>query len=449
MAETVMTKGTPWKVILNFAIPMMAASLLQQLYNTADTLIIGNFESEHALAAVGSCAYLVGFFVGVAISLSLGVGICVAQAYGAKSFSLAQHFAGAGSLLVIGIGAVMAGFCWLVSKPLLEFVIAVPEAILGDAVLYARIYAIGIIFQFGYCAFSSQMRAIGDSTITMYILLITAILNVVLDLVFVAGLHWGVFGVAIATVISQFFSMLLAFFCMTQRYVIFQFHALQWRFTWSIIRNVLKTGIPLTGQSFVISCGFMILQNLVNSFGVNATAAYAVSGRLVLYMLMPLVSVLQAVSTYTGQNYGAKTYDRLIIGMKQAIFLNVIIMGCLGILGFCLSPWLVRCFGISDIAADYAIDHLRVASADMILYAIYSPISGVCLGIGKSWVLMVVSIVELAGRVVIANYLAKHIGVASIWWCEPPAWGIVVISLYLFYFFYLKKHFQYLASPYC
>ena len=439
MAETIMTRGKPWKVILTFALPMMAASLLQQLYNTADTLIIGNFESDHALAAVGSCAYLVGLFVSVGMSLALGAGICVSQAYGAKDYPRARQFAGAGSLLVVFIGLAMAVIAFLVSRPLLENVIAVPDAILEDAVLYAHIYAIGIFFQFGYCAFSSQLRAIGDSRTTMFILMATTILNILLDLFFVAWLHWGVAGVAIATTICQFFSMALAFVCMVRLYPLFYFSKLRWKIDWPIARDVFKTGIPLTGQSFVIFGGFMVLQNLVNSFGVEVTASFAVSGRLELYMLVPLIAVLQAVSTYAGQNYGAQAYDRLIAGMKQAILLNVLIMGVMGTLGFILAPWLVSCFGVTETSAGYAVEHLRVASIDLILYAIYSPISGICLGIGKSWVLLAVSTVELTGRIIFANLLADYIGVASLWWNEPPAWMIVVIGLYAFYFCYLKK----------
>lgn len=418
---------------------MMAASLLQQLYNTADTLIIGNFESANALAAVGSCAYLVGLFVGIGMSLALGAGICVSQAYGAKDYPRARRFAGGGSLLVVFIGLVMAVIAFFVSRPLLEHLIAVPDAILEDAVLYAHIYAIGIFFQFGYCAFSSQLRAIGDSRTTMFILMATTVLNILLDLLFVAWLHWGVAGVAIATTICQFFSMALAFICMVKLYPLFYFRKLRWKIDWQTARDVFKTGIPLTGQSFVIFGGFMVLQNLVNSFGVEVTAAFAVSGRLELYMLVPLIAVLQAVSTYAGQNYGAQAYDRLITGMKQAILLNVIIMGVMGALGFILAPWLVSCFGVTETSAGYAIEHMRVASIDLILYAIYSPISGICLGIGKSWVLLAVSTVELIGRIIFANLLAGYIGVASLWWNEPPAWTIVVVGLYTFYFCYLKR----------
>ncbi len=442
MAETVMTRGTPWKVILTFALPMMAASLLQQLYNTADTLIIGNFESEQALAAVGSCAYLTGLFTGIAMALALGAGICVSQAYGAKDYPRAQQFAGAGSLLVILIGFAMAVTASCLSRPLLVHLIAVPPEILEDAVLYAHIYAAGIFFQFGYCAFSSQLRAIGDSKTTMYILLLTTILNILLDLLFVAGFHWGVAGVAIATVISQCFSMALAFICMTQLYPLFYLRKLRWRITGFIAREVFKTGIPLTGQSFVIFGGFMVLQNLVNSFGVEVTAAYAVSGRLELYMLVPLIAVLQAVSTYAGQNYGARAYDRLTAGTRQAVFLNIAIIGIMGTIGFIAAPWLVACFGISETASGYAVAHMRLASIDLVLYAVYSPISGLCLGIGKSWVLLAVSTVELTGRIIFAHLLADPIGVACIWWNEPPAWGIVVIGLYIFYFAYLRKQFQ-------
>lgn len=206
-----MTRGTPWKLIVQFALPIMAGNLLQQLYNTADTIIVGNFNSQQALSAVGSCASLTALFTALAIGFSIGAGVLISQYFGANRLEDLRRYASSSIILMLALGLLMSvlGFCS--AELFLEKFLGTPQSLLPQAALYFKIYAVGLVFQFGYNIAAAILRALGDSRATLYFLLVSSVLNVVLDLLFVAGFHMGVAGAAIATVLSQLASCVVGF----------------------------------------------------------------------------------------------------------------------------------------------------------------------------------------------------------------------------------------------
>ena len=431
-----LTKGTPWKNILIFAIPLMLANILQQLYNTADTIIVGNFISQNALASVGSCTYIVGLYTGISIALALGTGVVVSQAYGAKDFAKLKCSVGTGSILLMLVGLAFAIFSFCSCEYILKNIVAVPLEILNQSVLYAKIYSIGLFFQFSYNVFASILRAVGNSKSSLYFLIITTIINIVLDLIFVLIFKFGVGGVAVATCISQFCAMLISFLYMIKAFP--QFRP-KWVYKKELSIDILKTGIPLTIQALIVNVGFMFMQNIANSFGVDMTASYAVSCRLEIYMLTPIISILHAISTYAGQNFGAGNYKKLLVGIKQSVIMNLVIATFIGILFFVLAPQLISLFALKNQSYLYALAHTRLAAIDLLLYASYTPVNGLCIGIGKGYVLSLISLVELTGRVFFAILLSGIIGAPCVWWSEPFAWIIVATGVYIFYFMHLKK----------
>ena len=213
-----MTRGTPWKLIVQFALPIMAGNLLQQLYNTADTIIVGNFNSQQALSAVGSCASLTALFTALAIGFSIGAGVLISQYFGANRLEDLRRYASSSIVLMLALGLLMSvlGFCS--AELFLEKFLGTPQSLLPQAALYFKIYAVGLVFQFGYNIAAAILRALGDSRATLYFLLVSSVLNVVLDLLFVAGFHMGVAGAAIATVLSQLASCVVGFSYMRRRY---------------------------------------------------------------------------------------------------------------------------------------------------------------------------------------------------------------------------------------
>ena len=262
-----MTRGTPWKLIVQFALPIMAGNLLQQLYNTADTIIVGNFNSQQALSAVGSCASLTALFTALAIGFSIGAGVLISQYFGANRLEDLRRYASSSIVLMLALGLLMSvlGFCS--AELFLEKFLGTPQSLLPQATLYFKIYAVGLVFQFGYNIAAAILRALGDSRATLYFLLVSSVLNVVLDLLFVAGFHMGVAGAAIATVFSQLASCVVGFSYMRRRYELLRFSARELRLDRTAAARVLQIGAPMALQQSIVSCGFLFLQKLVNLFG--------------------------------------------------------------------------------------------------------------------------------------------------------------------------------------
>ena len=279
-----MTTGTPWKHILKFALPVLAGLLLQQLYNTVDTIIVGNFSGEAALSAVGTTASFTFMFMSLAVGFSAGNGVVVAQHYGAENEKQVRANASTGILLMMGMGVLATIVSILVSRPAYTNLISVPEEFLELTLQYFRIYALGLVFQFGYNIFSSILRAVGDSAATLYFLLIASVLNIILDLVFVAGFHWGVAGAAWATNIAQAASFVSAYIYMIRKYPVFRFKLNE--FTWStkLAKRTILTGFPIALQMLFVSVGFTFIQRAVNEFGQAMTASFTVGQRIEMYI---------------------------------------------------------------------------------------------------------------------------------------------------------------------
>ena len=297
-------EGAPWKGILRFALPVFLGLLLQQLYNTADTIIVGNFESEDAMSAVGATAVLTMAFLAFANGFSAGAGVIVAQLFGAKKDEELRKNACTSMLLMIGMGIVCTGIALLINRLMLQYVLKTPADLLEMAVVYFRVYALGLIFQFGYNIVAAVLRGVGDSQATMHFLLIAAIINIALDIVFVAVLHLGVLGAALATDISQAGCCIAGIIYMVKRYPIFRWKLKELTFEWKLAWNALKIGFPMALQQFIVAVGFVFLQRAVNGYGKFMTASFTVAMRVETYIQLPASSLQVTQATYTGQNLG-------------------------------------------------------------------------------------------------------------------------------------------------
>ena len=434
-ASGIMTEGTPWKEIIRFAFPLILSNILQQLYNTVDTLVIGNMDTQNALAAVGSCNYMIMLYLAVAMGFSMSVSVLVSQSFGAKDEQSMKRFAGGGAVFLLILGAAMTGVAYLTNRLILSHVIGVLPEILPMAEEYMKFYCIGLIFQFGYNVVAGILRAVGDSKSSLYFLLVTSVLNIGLDLLFVGVFKWSVMGVALATTIAQFVSMAVALVYMLKKYPVFRPERGTWKADRRIALQITKLGIPMAVQTMVVSFGFMFLQRLANSFGdPNLVAAYTVACRIEIYMLVPMSAVANAMSTYTGQNYGAGKMDRLPLGAKQAMMINVCMDVVIGALCFIFADTLAGLFGLEEAAIGFASAQIRVVAFDLFLPAMYTPLSGVYQGTGKSRISMTCSMIEMAGRLVFAYALASMIGPGGLWWGEPLAFGSVLVFSFFWFF---------------
>ena len=294
-----MVTGAPWKHTLRFAMPVLAGSLLQQLYNTVDTIIVGNFSGEDALSAVGTTGSFAFLFLAIAIGFSSGNSVVVAQHYGAGNEKLVRENAATGILLLMGLGVVSTLLGLLVARPAYTYLVNVPSGILEQTLVYFRIYAIGLIFQFGYNILSSILRAVGDSAATLYFLLIASVLNILLDLLFVAGFNMGVAGAAIATDIAQAASFVAAYFYMTKKYPVFRFRLKDYKWNGAHAKRTVIVGFPIALQMIIVSFGLTFIQRAVNGFGQAMTASFTVGQRIEMYLNLPCSAFQTTLATYT------------------------------------------------------------------------------------------------------------------------------------------------------
>lgn len=430
-----MVHGAPWKHILRFALPVLAGSLLQQLYNTVDTIIVGNFSGEDALSAVGTTGSFAFLFLAIAIGFSSGNGVVVAQHYGAGDERRVRENASTGILLIMIMGIVSTLLGLVIARSAYTYLVNVPEDFLELTLVYFRIYAIGLIFQFGYNIFSSILRAVGDSAATLYFLLIASVLNIILDLVFVAGFHWGVAGAAIATDIAQAASFVAAYFYMTRKYPVFKFRLGELKWYGEHARKTVVVGFPIALQMIIVSFGLTFIQRAVNGFGQAMTASFTVGQRIEMYLNLPCNAFQTTLATYTGQNIGAGRMDRVKKGVRQTLLISLAMTLCISGIIWAASGSIITLFALSEQAAKYCLAHLRTVALINIILSMYIPLFGVFQGANHSGVPTVVATGALGMRV-LTTYLFRYssfVGYSIIWWNGLFGFGMGFLISWVYY----------------
>lgn len=413
-----MTAGAPWKHILTFSFPILAGSVLQQLYNTADTVIVGNFTGQSALAAVGTTNTMAFFFLAAAIGFSAGNGVLISQHFGAGDLEKVRKDAASGIAFMMFLAMLVTAAALISSRWIYTSFIAVPPEILEETMLYFRIYSLGLIFQFGYNILAAVLRAVGDSAATLYFLLLASILNIGLDIFLVAQLDMGVAGAAWATNISQAASMLAAWIYMHRKYPVFRYKLHDLKPDLTIVRDTFKIGWPIALQMMIVAIGISGIQRAVNSFGQTMTAAFTVGHRMEMYLHLPCNALMTTLATFTGQNVGAKRLDRVRQGARQGVLIS---FGCTVILA--LAIWLCAriipgAFALEARAADYCASYLNAMALIVIILSLYVPLFGVFQGTRHALIPTVVALCALTLRVVV-TYLFKDsafFGHTIIWW---------------------------------
>lgn len=430
-----MTSGTPWKHIIKFAMPVLAGLLLQQLYNTFDTIIVGNYSGEDSLAAVGTTGTFTFFLMAIAIGFSAGNGVLVAQRYGAKDMKLVRENASTGIIMILALGIIATFIGILVGKCAFKYFIGVPENILDLTMKYFIVYCFGLVFQYGYNIFSSILRAVGDSSATLYFLLISSIINIVLDLLFVAVFNWGVTGAAVATDIAQLVSFLAAYYYMIKKYPVFRFRLEDYTWNSSLAIKTILYGFPICLQMIVVSTGLTIIQRFVNSFGKVMIASFTVGNRIEMYMNLPCNALQTTLATYTGQNVGANRIDRVKTGARQTILISaimtLIVSGCV----YFLSGKIITLFGLSTEASIYCTDHLKTIALINVVLSLYIPLFGLYQGTGHQIIPACVATCALGLRVTAVYFLHRSslFGYTILWWNGIFGFGMGFIITWSYY----------------
>lgn len=440
-----LTEGSVTKTILLFSLPMIAGNLLQQLYNIADTLIVGRFLGSGALAAVGASYTLMTFLTSIFLGLCMGSGAVFSIRYGEKDQEQLEKSIGA-SFLLIGITAVIVNLAvFLFIDPIMGL-LQVPQEIYGMTRDYLWVIFLGILATFLYNFFASVLRAVGNSVVPLVFLAACAILNIVLDLWFVLGLQWGVKGAAIATVISQYVSgigiTIYTYWKMPQ----FRVKAKYLHPEFSLVKEIAQFSFLTSLQQSVMNLGILMVQGLVNSFGTVIMAAFAAAVKIDSFAYMPVQDFGNAFSTFVAQNFGAKKEARIREGIKKAVLMAMAFCIVISIGVFVFAKPLMLIFVQPEETAILAagVEYLRIEGAFYCgigcLFLLYGFYRAVKLP-GMSVVLTVIS---LGTRVVLAYALSsiEAIGVTGIWWSVPIGWALADLVGFLYYRRHKKEFFR-------
>lgn len=425
MAVRSLTEGSPRKAILSFMFPIFLGLLLQQLYNTADAVIVGNFAGERSLAAVGACGVLTMAFLALANGFSAGAGVLTAQLFGADEKLKMRAQASTSLLLMLFMGAASVVLGILISRFALSEILSTPQSLMDMADLYFKIYSAGLIFQFGYNIIAAILRSVGDSAATLYFLIVASIINVILDILFVWKFNLGVAGAAVATGIAQAVSFIVALIYMMKKYPIFRWKLKEFSFEPKIAAQVLRTGAPMALQQFIVSVGFVFIQRAVNSFGEAMTASFTAAQKIETYMILPANALMTTQITYTGQNIGANKPERIISGAKDTILISEIISAAIAVAAFIFAKPIAKVFGLRTLSLEYCTAHIRFIACSLCVFAAYFPILGLFQGANDALYSTLVATVALTVRVASAYLLigVPQISYNMIWVNTIVGWG--------------------------
>lgn len=437
-----MTKGPIVRLLLSFSIPLFLGNLFQQLYSMVDTIVVGRFVGVEALAAVGSTSGFSFMVVGFAQGLTAGFSVIISQRYGAKDMeAMRRSYAMSiiGSLLMSVIIAVF--FC-LMSLPFLR-IINTPENIIGDANSYISIIYAGIGTAVFYNLFSSILRAVGDSRSPVIFLLLSSVLNIVLDLFFVIVIPLGCSGVAIATIIAQGISALVSFIYIKIRFPMFRLRKEDWDFDPKLLIRLMRIGIPGAVQFSVCAVGVIIVQAAINDFGSDTVAAYSVGGKIENLITQFFPAIGMGLSTFAGQNLGAGDFGRIRKGFRTAFMIMVIgaiaSMMIARILAVPFSYLFMDSRTTSEAIISETVQYVNTVAWFFIpLGMIYLYRTG-CQGLGSGIIPMFSSVTELIFRIIAAFTLPIAFGYTGICFASPAAWMAAGFALPFCYFSLMRK----------
>lgn len=401
-----MTLGSPWKRIMEFSVPMLLGNIAQQLYNTADTVIVGIYVGDNALSAVGSASPILNLLLALFVGIATGAGIVISQCFGAKDrVGLSKNIGNCITLTFVATVLIMI-FGPMITRPMLDL-LDTPASIIDWCAQYLNIFFWGCAGFFFYNMLSGVLRGLGDSMSALGFLLLAAALNVVLDLVFVAGFKMGVPGVALATVIAQSISAVFCFIKLMRMSDIFDLNWSTLRFDKTISGRIIQIGVPSGVTQAIMAGSMMVVQSLTNSMGEMVIAANVIIMRVDGFAMMPNFSFGQAMSVYTGQNVGAGKWNRVHDGVKQGSIIGLVFAAAITAVLLFLNKYLFAIFTSTTALIDLAGRMMRIMAVGYIAISVTQVLGGVLRGAGDTVTPMWISIIStVLLRVPVAYVLA-------------------------------------------
>lgn len=413
-----LTSGTPWRLIASFALPVLLSLLLQQLYSTADAIILSNFAGESAFAAVGVTTPLNMFFLAIANGFSAGAGVVAAQFYGANRMLELRKTASTAILCLLVMGAISTILGIAGCRTALVRILAVSDSLREMSVVYFRVLAAGFLFQFGYNVISALLRAVGDSRASIYFLLIASVLNVLLDLLFVAVFKWSTGGAAFATILAQAGSCFAALIYSSRKYPVFRWRLSELSFERRLASLILRAGFPMALQQAIVSLGNLGIQRAVNGYGDSMVASFSVAQRIEPFLTMPIMSFQVTMATYVGQNIGAGKMNRVMSGARQSVIMSEACTLLVSAATFLSADVLASIFNLGEESVSYCVQHLRCTAIIMLIIGAYFPLLGLFQGANDGFAATIVGTTVLAVRVLCTYTLCNlpMFGYRIVWW---------------------------------
>lgn len=438
-----MTEGVIWKELLLFSIPLLLGNLFQQLYNAVDSIVVGNYIGPQALAAVGSSAPLINLLVSFFMGLSVGAGVIISRYFGARmhdSLQDAIHTSLAFTLLA-GIVMTIVG---VIASPLILELMGTPEDVMVNSVLYLRIYFLGVISVMMYNMGSGILRSVGDSKNPLYFLIVSSVLNIILDLLFVVVFKMGIAGVAWATLIAQTTSMLLTMLLLVKTKQEYKVTLRKIKIHKQTLMDIIRLGLPSGLQNAIVSFSNVIVQTNINAFGSLAMAGCGSYTKIDGFVILPAMSFAMALTTFTGQNMGAQKYERVKKGGKTGCIMSCITTISISAILLIFGPQVLEIFSSDPVVIDYGLYMMHVLVPGYVFLALSHAFAGIVRGAGITTIPMIVMVTCWCGIrmawILTSVPLFHDIGFVFAGW--PVSW--VISSLWLFIYYrrgkWLKKY---------
>ena len=435
-----MTEGSPVSLILLFSVPMLIGNLFQQVYNLVDSVIVGKYVNADALAAIGATGSVTFLFFAICNGIGSGGGIITSQCFGKKDDEAVKSCIVNTGYIMLVFPIIIGIIAYILTVPILKL-LDTPVEILKDAADYMKIMCVGLVFVSLYNYISSMLRALGDSKTPLFFLIFSCLLNTGLDFLFVVGFNMSVRGAGIATIISQFVSGVGCILYAMKTNSYFKFTKENMKINRHITMSILKLGIPLSLQFSLIAISCMALQKVVNSFGKTTVAAFSATSRIEQIIHQPYQTLGAALSTFTGQNYGANLKDRVKEGYKKSLMIMVIFSIIMLPIMQLFSENIVRIFVDEEPVIVMGAKALRITSYFYVMLGTIYTVRGVLNGLGDSIFALLNGIVEVIGRFTVPFMLVviPAIGLWGIWWSVGIVWSLAGITALMRYFSFRNK----------
>ncbi len=437
-----LTQGKEGLQILNFAIPMLIGNVFQQLYNVVDSIVVGKYIGSVALAAVGASFPILFTMSAMIGGVTIGGSVLVSQYFGAKENSKVKITSDTLQIFLLVSSIALSLLFFAISRPLF-ILLGIPSEVLPDAVRYFdTIILTTTVPTFAVFGMAAILRGVGNSKTPVYFVVLSLVLNMVLDIIFVLFFGWGILGVAWATAIATVVSWVALWYYLNSKedaIIRFNLNYKKWQFDWENFRLSLKIGLPSGIQQTLVGLGSLALLSIVSPFGVAVLAAYTAAGRVDMFVSMPAMNLAAALSSFVGQNLGAGRLDRVKNGLKSTLVYSTLICLALTMVVVFFGGEIMRLF--TDLNSEHHAEIVRIGKEYLVIvtsfYIVFSTmfvINGVTRGAGATFVPMLITTLSLwVIRVPLAWLLSRYMGPSGIWWSIPIGWSAGLIGAYLYY----------------